>query len=114
MGAESGGGVGLEARRPTPGGREEVRELGEELGERQAGTGNGSTKSDSGQSGQPWGGEMGTVLPRRLKRDIQGPCTCLCMLISLPCLGPSHRTTGRSFKGQANHACVPLGTQYFA
>ena len=34
----------------------------------------GPPKSDSGQSGQPWRGEMGTVLPRRLKRDIQGPC----------------------------------------
>lgn len=43
-GRRAGVGLAWKPDRPTPRGREEVRELGEELGERQAGTGNGSTK----------------------------------------------------------------------
>lgn len=74
----------------------------------------GPPESDSGPSAQPWGEEMGTELPRCLKRDIQGPC------LPLQAHPPAFPGTVPQNdwkippKARLILACVPLGTQYFA
>lgn len=57
----------------------------------------GPPKSDSGPPGQP--GERGWAPSYLAAPDVifKAPA-CLYMLIPLPCLGPSHRTTGRSLQ----------------